>query len=491
MGVESIPVSQVALPKYVPKRKLRGIGGVYTVYEATQVGLNRPVELRVLNCKLQPGSGELLRFQHELSCLASLDHPSIIRVLDLGVMEEHVFYVTDLRNAKSLQELTDKGHSFSLEEALHLARSLASALVYLHRKNILHRDLNAASVFLDQETNVPYIAEFFMVKNLAVQSLTQRGIPTLRALIRTPEALAGQPYDGRTDVYMLGQLLYLLLTQEEPPLPDGARADKQDAVHPRAVNPRIPPEVDQLVVRALRERAEDRFQTADEMLAELERVIEKVEVKAVLSEIAETTLSEIKVVRPVRRVTNMDETIPEGFKATPRTVSPGTRPGKAAPDSRSREAKSKGKDAPAGTWLSAHKDYLYLAAAPSLLILVMVVLFSTRSESNDGYRQNKKVDRRVSSNRPPPRDDRDFGPDVGKVCEAVKRTATNKENFHQRWYLLDNWVKQLTAAQKSTPFASSDLVSIRITFYRDESEASQRLDALFSKAETVTGSKAH
>src|SRR5439155_5992394 len=123
------------------------------------------VELRVLNCKLKAGSPELARFQHEFSTLGNLDHPNIIRVLDLGVMADHVFYVTDLRNAKPFLELMDKGREFTFDEAITICRQVLAAVGHLHRKRVVHRDLSSSTIFLDLDNNIPYIAEFSLVKN--------------------------------------------------------------------------------------------------------------------------------------------------------------------------------------------------------------------------------------------------------------------------------------------------------------------------------------
>jgi len=485
------------IAKYVPKRKLRAIGSYYSVYEATQVGLNRAVELRVLNTKFQADSPELARFQLEFSTLATVDHPNIIRVLDLGVLADHVFYVTDLRDAKSFQELLDKGHPFTVEDVLMYGRALSNAIGHLHRRNILHRDLSASTVYLDQETNVPYIAEFSLIRNQNVQSLTQRGIPTLRMLARTPEALSGLVYDQRTDVYLLGVLLYRLLTGQEPTV---ARPGSQiDAgIRPRSVNPKIPTEVDQLVSTALKRNPEERFQSAEAFTAEIEKVAEKLDLKAALSEIAEATMTGLKVRLPPRQTPDMKSS--RGLSIEPSRSSSSDLEAKKGSSGDVSIAPTKIRLRRTGPsikvdpvlWIRAHKEYLYLAGAPVLLLVVLSVLIIARPEqsiegpgttthSPGSHRTTGTAQR--SSVEPLPA--RDYGPDVKKVSQAIKAMPTNKENFHQRWYLLDNWIKQLTAAQKAPPFTQSDLVSVRINFYRDEQEACTKLDILYEKASSV------
>src|SRR5256885_1142521 len=139
-------MSQEALKKYVPARKLRVVGNYYVVYEANQVVLDRRVELRVLTVKAEPGTPEYQRFALECKTLAALDHPNILKVLDIGVAMDHIFYVTDFREAKSLQELMDAGVEWSAREVIEHARSLASALCHLHRHRVLHRDLSLNAI---------------------------------------------------------------------------------------------------------------------------------------------------------------------------------------------------------------------------------------------------------------------------------------------------------------------------------------------------------
>jgi serine/threonine protein kinase len=493
--------------KYVPKRKIRAVGSYYSVYEATQVGLDRPVELRVLNCKPQRGSPELARFQHEFSTLANLDHPGLIRVLDLGVMADHVFYVTDLRNARSYQELLDKGRTFAVEESIAAVRAVVSALGHLHRRNVLHRDLSASTVYMDLETGNTYIAEFSLVKNLNVQGLTMRGIPTLKLLGRTPEALAGAPYDHRTDLYQAGAFLYRLLTQAEPPTArpiDSPAAPAGEGFHPRAINPRVPPDLDLLVVKALAQRPEDRHQSAEDLVADLDRIAEKLEVKSMLTEIVETTMTDLRVVRPPPPKKGGGDTTVEMKRSDLLGLEGAPSPARASPaettviltPAAARARAAGGSPAGAGTidplmWLRAHREYAYLAAGPAAVLLLVALLFALHTPEDEtgtpGGQTGSGRSAGGGRGRTAPvaavAEARDYGPDVKKVAAATSRSPSSKENFHHRWYLLDNWVKQMASQQKTLPFSAGELVSVRISFYRDEGEACQKLDGLYEKAD--------
>lgn len=481
--------AEAAPVKYVPKRKIRAVGSYYSVYEATQVGLDRPVELRVLNCKLKAGSPELARFQHEFATLGSLDHPNIIRVLDLGVMADHVFYVTDLRNAKSFQELMDKGREFQFDEAIAVVRQVLGAIAHLHRKKVVHRDISSATVYLDQDNNIPYIAEFSVMKNQNVQgpSLTQRGIPTLKTLAKTPEAIKALPYDQRTDLYHAGGFLYRLLTNQEPPLSFAGPGEIADMCHPRSVNPRVPAELDAVVVKALRASPDDRFQTAEEFQNELDRVSDKLELKTMLSEMVETTLTDNQMVRPIAKKNDkavqtleMSRQEISNIREKDKGATTTMVMDRASVPSRKGKKEQVEKPFDATEWIRERKEYLYLMGGPCVVVLVISVLMSLHDDSNmPGVKAAEAKKKRQEQLKA---EAHDYEPDVRKACEMIKGSPCTKDNFHQRWYLLDNWIKQLASDQKKTPFSAADLVSIRINFYRDEGEAAGKLDGLFEKA---------
>jgi len=401
--------------------------------------------------------------------------------------------VTDLRNAKSFLELMDKGREFAAEEAIAIVQQILAAVGHLHRRKIVHRDLSSSTVYLDAETSIPYIAEFSLVKNQNVQgpSLTQRGIPTLKTLAKTPEAIKELPYDTRTDLYHVGGFLYRLLTNQEPPLSFAGPGEIADMCHPRSVNPRIPPDLDAVVVKSLRASPDDRYQAAEEFVADLVKVADKLELKSMLSEMVETTLTDNQVLKAPPKKGAAIQTLElkrEDFQAMAaaakeKNAATGTLVmDRAALGAQSRKGKAQAEPKafePMG-WVREHKEYFYLMGGPLVVVLVISVLMSFHDDSTmpgqKAVEQKKKRAAMLAA------ETRDYGPDVKKVCETIKFSPTTKENFHQRWYLLDNWIKQLGSAQQPTPFTAADLVSTRINFYRDEQEAAGKLDSLYDKA---------
>ena len=482
---------QTDFVKYVPKRKIRAVGTYYSVYEATQVGLDRPVELRVLNCKVQPESPQFMRFAHEFKTLATLDHPNVIRVLDLGVVSNHVFYVTDLRRAKSLRELLDSHLEFTIDQVVNMARCLGSALDHLHRRDIIHRNLTTATVYIDQDSETPYIAEFSMVKNFKLQSLTHRGIPQMTEHMRTPEFILGKEYDARTDIFQLGSILFQLLTGEEPQMPSISSPESTaQELHPRFHNPDIPEDLDRVVVKCLQVEPDDRFASALDFLVELERAEDKISVKSMLSEIHESTTTLTLSRHLIKHQVTLNEKGSEARKERDKAEETKKRKEKGA--KKANEASGKvpvqkskrgsGQEDAGHDFVEKYKPYILLLSVPVIILSVLGMAVLSHTDDVTAGVTTRTPSRAHQGTRAPDRKVQNYDKAVVTEAEIVATSPTSKENFHNRWYLLDNWVKQLIAEKMPPPFTSGDLVSIRINFYRDENEASRKLDDLFKSA---------
>ncbi|MBI2942703.1 MAG: protein kinase [Candidatus Wallbacteria bacterium] len=202
--------------KYTVLERLRQEAGVVEVYKAMQAGLARPVELRLLDVEKLGERSELLRFEREFRTLATLDHPALYKVLDWGVLEQKVFYVTEWRSMSSLRELEADGAAIGAGDVFELGEQLGDVLAYLHSKGVVHRSLGMESVLYDNSSRRCAIGEFPMVKDTRLADLTARGVAHLLPELATPEFLRTQPATAATDIYLLGALLYRAWTGSEP-----------------------------------------------------------------------------------------------------------------------------------------------------------------------------------------------------------------------------------------------------------------------------------
>lgn len=199
--------------KYNVNQQLYALGKYMSAYEAVQEGLGKRVEIRILAQRAQEGSIELSRFSAEINNLKNLDHPSILRVLDCGVANGKLYYVVELKQRTTIADWLSTNPP--VEERLKVAVQLAAGLKYMHGKGIIHRGLDDAAVNYDTEVQQAYISQFTFVKNVRTDNLTARGIGNVFQLLTTPEGAMGQALDARSDVFLLGVLLFKMLTGQE------------------------------------------------------------------------------------------------------------------------------------------------------------------------------------------------------------------------------------------------------------------------------------
>jgi serine/threonine-protein kinase len=252
------------------------------VYRAEHLSLGRTVALKLLAPQLSEDQAFRERFTRESRLAASLDHPNIIPIYEAGE-EEGTFWIAmryvDGSDAKNLL----KQHGpLEPEHAVDIIVPVASALSAAHGKGLVHRDVKPANILLagdgvDEDAHV-YLSDFGVAKHSASRALTKTGIFVGTAEYASPEQIEGKQLDGRADVYSLGCVLYECLT--------GAPAYDRDSevalmyahlLEPppsvTAIRPELPPEVDELVAKAMAKSRDDRFATAREFATEARSVL--------------------------------------------------------------------------------------------------------------------------------------------------------------------------------------------------------------------------
>src|SRR5262245_57605422 len=260
--------------RYTIEREI-GAGGMATVYLARDVRHNRKVALKVL----KPELGAVLgvdRFLSEIKVTANLQHPNLLPLFDSGEAEGRLFYVMPFVEGESLRQRLTREKQLPVDEALHLATSIAGALDYAHRHGVIHRDLKPENILLHE--GQPLIADFgiaLAVRNAGGTRVTQTGLSLGTPQYMSPEQATGdRAIDGRTDIYSLGAVLYEMLTGDPPHLGSTAQAviAKVLTDRPRGVRTSrasVPANVSAAVDRALEKLPADRFATAHDFAESL------------------------------------------------------------------------------------------------------------------------------------------------------------------------------------------------------------------------------
>ncbi|HSM54741.1 MAG TPA: protein kinase [Candidatus Sulfomarinibacteraceae bacterium] len=269
-----------------------GDGGMGTVYRAYDVKLERHVALKMMHPHYARRPEFRARLQQEAKTLASLDHPSIVRVLDYGENHEWAYIAMEYVDGGSLRahlrRLQERKQYLPLEQSLQVGFQIADALAYAHERGFIHRDVKPSNIILkrlsrpEEAGEYPFravLTDFGLVKLLEGDSLTQSGTTLGTPAYMSPEQCEGQELDGRSDLYSLGVVLYELLTNRLPfhfnSLAEAIAAHMRGEMPPslREWRPTVPSAVDAIVTKALAKDPAERFAGSAEMATALRSAV--------------------------------------------------------------------------------------------------------------------------------------------------------------------------------------------------------------------------
>jgi serine/threonine-protein kinase len=276
--------------------ELLGRGGMAEVHEGRDLRLSRRVAIKILKPELARDPSFLARFRREAQSAASLNHPNVVAVYDTGedVLDEGLtaetvpFIVMELVEGITLKELLNSGNKLVPERALEITSGILAALDYSHRHGIVHRDIKPGNVMLTT-TGAVKVMDFGIARATADAGLTGTSTSTVlgTAAYLSPEQAQGLHVDSRSDLYSTGVVLFELLTRRPPFVADSpvavafAHVSEPPPV-PSTLDATLPVQLDPIVARALAKDPAQRYQTAVEFRADVERAIAGVPVTRVM-----------------------------------------------------------------------------------------------------------------------------------------------------------------------------------------------------------------
>ena len=266
-------------------KHLLGSGGMGEVYLGEHQMMKRPCAIKIIRPEKAGDPRVLARFEREVRETSKLSHWNSIDIYDYGRTEDGTFYyVMEFLPGHNLGELVENFGPLPTERSVHLMTQVCDALTEAHGMGLVHRDIKPANIYCAYRGGVYDVAkllDFGLVKpsNDAVDtSLTQEGAITGSPLFMSPEqATQGDAVDTRSDIYSLGALMYYMATGEPPFVSDSAMKvivahASQDPEPPRLRNPKLPEELEEIILRCMEKDPNHRFQTAAELARELRRV---------------------------------------------------------------------------------------------------------------------------------------------------------------------------------------------------------------------------
>jgi len=255
--------------------KLIGEGGMASVYEAEHVKLGNKVAVKILDEVLVKKGNIKERFENEAKIMASLEHANIVRVIDYEETDTSLAIVMELIKGNSLTEYIKQKGALQPEEAIRLQKILLETFAYAHHNSIVHRDVKPSNIIIETDkNNNPKILDFGIAKLLQSDAnLTSTGIQMGTPLYMSPEQVKdSKDIDHRTDIYSLGVVFYYMLSGKPPY--DSSTMSNFD-IFSKIVHEPMPklekyPKLNQIIQKATSKELNNRYQTCEEFIVNLE-----------------------------------------------------------------------------------------------------------------------------------------------------------------------------------------------------------------------------
>ena len=261
-----------------------GAGGMAEVFRGFDTVLNRTVAIKVLLPQFARDAGFVARFRREAQAAARLNHPNIVGVFDTGAEGDTQYIVMEFVEGRTLHDFISTGRQMTPIQAVELGQKIAEAVAAAHSQGVIHRDIKPANIMVTREGAVK-VMDFGIARIETAETAPQTSAVLGTAAYLSPEQAQGLPVDARTDIYSLGTVLYELVCGRPPftgdsPVAIAYKQVNETPVAPSQLSPDVPSRLDAVIMKALSKNPANRYQTAQALWDDLERVRKGQEVDA-------------------------------------------------------------------------------------------------------------------------------------------------------------------------------------------------------------------
>ena len=251
-----------------------GNGGMATVYKSKDRVLNRYVAVKILRDEFTTDEEFIKRFRIEAQSAASLTHPNIVSIFDVGNEGSLYYIVMELIKGKTLKEIiTEENGPLPWKWSLNVVTQIASALETAHKNNIVHRDIKPHNIIITED-GIAKVTDFGIAKAVSNSTITAFGTTIGSVHYFSPEHARGGYTDAKSDLYSLGVVMYEMLTGRVPfdadtPVSVALKHMQEKPIEPKELNENIPQVVNDIIMKAMQKDVNLRYQSATEMLKDL------------------------------------------------------------------------------------------------------------------------------------------------------------------------------------------------------------------------------
>lgn len=254
-----------------------GVGGMATVYVAKDKVLNRDVAVKVLKDEFTTDEEFVKRFNSEALSAASLTHPNIVSIYDVGNEDGIYYIVMELVRGKTLKQIITEEGALPWKWSVNIAMQIASALETAHKNNIVHRDIKPHNIIITED-GVAKVTDFGIAKAVSNSTITAFGTTIGSVHYFSPEQAKGGYTDAKSDIYSLGVVMYEMLTGKVPFDADTSvsvalKHMQEQPIPPMEINENIPKAVNDIILKAMEKEPMARYQTATAMLRDLSKAL--------------------------------------------------------------------------------------------------------------------------------------------------------------------------------------------------------------------------
>lgn len=253
-----------------------GSGGMAKVYKAKCRYLHRTVAVKVLKDEFREDTEFLQRFDTEAQAAASLTHPNIVQIYDVGRDNDRYFIVMEYVEGITLKEYIQQRGKLEWREAINIAIQICSALSKAHSRHIIHRDIKPHNIIMNSD-GVPKVTDFGIARSVSSETATMK-IDTVGSVhYSSPEQVRGGYTDEKSDIYSIGVTFFEMITGKLPfdgetPVAIALQHIQDEPPLPSSYSPNIPPALDQIILKCLAKSRQDRYDSVSELINDLENI---------------------------------------------------------------------------------------------------------------------------------------------------------------------------------------------------------------------------